>query len=145
MIGDGSCRISPGSRTSAAILSRPLWTGEDIRRKTILIYTEQGLGDIILFARYLRLVIAKAGRVIVAANPAMRRFWEQSTGCRSSRSAKSPLPDFDVRCPLISLPRVFATRLDSIPNRRCRISACRSRRTGALGQPDQRRHAQGAG
>ena len=98
------------------ILSRPLWAGEDISAKTILIYTEQGLGDIILFARYLRLVIAKAGRVIVAANSAMRRSLETLDGLTVVSIREVPLPDFDVRCPLMSLPRVFATRLDSIPD-----------------------------
>ena len=44
--------------------SKPRWTGEDISDKTILIYTEQGIGDIIQFARYLPLVVQKAKQVI---------------------------------------------------------------------------------
>jgi FkbM family methyltransferase len=96
-------------------LSQPVWTGEDIGGKTILIYTEQGLGDIILFARYLPLVVPKAGRVIVAVHPSMCRLLETIEGVTIVSIRDVPLPDFDVHCPLLSLPRAFATRLDSIP------------------------------
>jgi tetratricopeptide (TPR) repeat protein len=95
--------------------SQPCWRGEDIAGKTILIHTEQGLGDIIMFARYLPLVVAKAGRVIVAAGPAMRRLLETIDGITVVSIEQDPLPAFDVYCPLLSLPRAFATRLETIP------------------------------
>jgi FkbM family methyltransferase len=96
--------------------SQPLWTGEDIGGKTILVYTEQGLGDMILFARYLPLLVRKAGRVIVAASPRMLRLLASIEGVDVVSIRDLPLPDFDVHCPLLSLPRAFATRLDSIPS-----------------------------
>lgn len=95
--------------------SQPLWTGQDIGDKTILTYTEQGLGDIILFARYLPLVKGKAARVIMAVHPPMRRLMETIEGIEIVSVRDLPLPDFDVHCPLLSLPRAFATSLDSIP------------------------------
>jgi FkbM family methyltransferase len=95
--------------------AQPVWTGEDISHKTILIYTEQGLGDIILFARYLPLVVRKAGQVILAVHPPIRRLLETIEGITIVSIRDVPLPDFDVRCPLLSLPRAFATTLDSIP------------------------------
>ena len=96
--------------------SQPPWTGEDISGKTLLIYTEQGLGDIILFARYLPLAVRRAGRVIVAAHPSTRRLLESVEGISVVSIRDVPLPDFDAYCPLLSLPRAFATRLDSIPS-----------------------------
>jgi tetratricopeptide (TPR) repeat protein len=96
-------------------LTQPSWTGEDIRGKTILIYTEQGLGDIIQFARYLPLVVLRAGRVIVAAHPPMRRLLETIKGIIVVPIREAPLQNFDVQCPLLSLPWVFKTRLDNIP------------------------------
>jgi FkbM family methyltransferase len=95
--------------------SQPLWNGEDIADKTILIHTEQGLGDIILFARYLPMVVRKARRVIVAAHPATCRLLGTIEGITIVSVRDIPLPDFDVYCPLLSLPRAFATRLDDIP------------------------------
>jgi FkbM family methyltransferase len=96
-------------------LSQPLWAGEDIGDKTILIFTEQGLGDIIQFARYLPLVVGRAGRVIVAAHPPTRRLLESIEGITVVPLREVPRQHFDVQCPLLSLPRAFATRLDSIP------------------------------
>ena len=59
--------------------------GEEISDKTILIYTEQGLGDMILFARYLPMVVQRARRVIVAISPRMRRLLESIQASNSSR------------------------------------------------------------
>ena len=94
---------------------QPVWRGEDIPDKTILIHTEQGLGDIIMFARYLPLVVPKAGRVIVAACPAMHRLLATIEGITVVSVEQVPLPAFDVYCPLLSLPRAFATRLETVP------------------------------
>jgi tetratricopeptide (TPR) repeat protein len=93
----------------------PSWKGEDISDKTILIYTEQGLGDIIQFARYLPLVVCKARRVIVAVHPPVRRLLESIEGITVVSILDTPLPDSNVYCPLLSLPRAFATSLASIP------------------------------
>lgn len=82
--------------------------------RPILIYTEQGFGDIIQFARYLSLVVRKAGRVIVAAHTPIHRLLATIDGI-TIVSIQAPLPDFDVHCPLMSLPRMFGTRLDNIP------------------------------
>ena len=94
---------------------QPLWAGQDIEEKTILIYTEQGLGDIIQFARYLPLLVKRAGRVIVAAQTPMRRLLQTIEGITIVPMRQAPLQVFDVHCPLLSLPRAFATELHSIP------------------------------
>jgi tetratricopeptide (TPR) repeat protein len=101
--------------TMATLRSRPLWTGEDLRDRSILIYTEQGLGDIILFARYLRLVAERARQVFVAVQSPVRQLLTSISGVTVVSIDDDPLPAFDVQCPLLNLPGVFATTVESIP------------------------------
>jgi hypothetical protein len=98
-----------------ARFARPEWTGEDIRNKTILIYTEQGLGDIIQFARYLPLVVGRAGRVILAASAATRRLLSCIPGLTVIAPEEMGEQSFDVHCALLSLPRAFDTSIETIP------------------------------
>lgn len=93
----------------------PAWAGEEIDGKTILVYTEQGIGDILQFARYLPMLAHRAGHVIVAAHPPLRELLETIDGVTVVSILDAPLPDYDVHCPLLSLPQAFGTRLDSIP------------------------------
>lgn len=41
------------------------WKGEDISGKTILIYSEQGIGDLFMFSRFIPEMVTRAGRVIL--------------------------------------------------------------------------------
>jgi tetratricopeptide (TPR) repeat protein len=95
--------------------SQPQWSGEDISDKTILIYTEQGLGDIIQFARYVPLVVGRARQVLLAANAATRRLLSCITGLSVIAPDEMAAQRFDVHCALLSLPRAFGTRVETIP------------------------------
>jgi predicted O-linked N-acetylglucosamine transferase (SPINDLY family) len=96
-------------------LKKPEWRGEDLGGKTLLVYTEQGLGDIMQFARYLPLLVRQAKRVIVAVNPAVRRMLQTIEGITVVSLAEALALPFDMHCALMSLPRACATQLDSIP------------------------------
>jgi predicted O-linked N-acetylglucosamine transferase (SPINDLY family) len=96
-------------------LPQPLWNGEEIKDKTILVYTEQGLGDIIQFARYLPLLVDRAKRVILAASAPTRRLLSSIAGLTVIAPEEIPKQSFDVHCALLSLPRAFGTRIDTIP------------------------------
>ncbi len=91
------------------------WEGEDIAGRTILLHAEQGLGDTLQFVRYAPLVAARAGRVILAVQPALARLLRAVPGVDHVVAVGGVLPPFDLVCPLLSLPRLLGTTLDTIP------------------------------
>jgi Tfp pilus assembly protein PilF len=94
---------------------RPEWEGAPLDGRTILLHAEQGMGDTFQFIRYARLVHDRGGRVLVACQRPLLRILEAAPGIDQVVEWGGPLPDFDVHCALMSLPRVFETRLETIP------------------------------
>ncbi|WP_051340629.1 tetratricopeptide repeat protein [Azospirillum halopraeferens] len=96
---------------------QPQWTGGDIRGRTILLHAEQGLGDTLHFVRYAPLVAARGARVVLEVQAPLVRLLAplRAQGVAAILAKGDPLPDFDVHCPLLSLPLAFGTRLDSVP------------------------------
>jgi tetratricopeptide (TPR) repeat protein len=93
----------------------PLWNGEDLTGRTILLHGEQGYGDTIQGLRYVPLVAARGGRVLLEVPPPLARLSESVSGLGELITAGQALPRFDYACPLLSLPRAFATTLETIP------------------------------
>jgi Flp pilus assembly protein TadD len=57
--------------------SQPRWDGGPLEGKTVLLYGEQGLGDIIQFIRFAPLVAERGGKVIVECQPALLGLSDQ--------------------------------------------------------------------
>jgi tetratricopeptide (TPR) repeat protein len=95
---------------------QPMWDGSDLAGKTILIHAEQGLGDTIHFSRFLPMVAAKGGKIILECQAELVRLMKQTKileGMQIVPREKKAGPDlpFDVQLPLLSLPLVL-NRLD---------------------------------
>jgi tetratricopeptide (TPR) repeat protein len=107
-------------KESAAVahsFQQPPWLGEDaISGKTILIHSEQGLGDTIQFCRYVPLVVARGAQVIFEVAKPLQKLMTGLAPTAQVISRGDPLPDFDVHCPLLSLPLAFGTRLETVPS-----------------------------
>jgi tetratricopeptide (TPR) repeat protein len=96
--------------------SQPQWRGSDeIAGKTILIHAEQGLGDTLQFCRYLPYVAERAGHIIFEVQKPLQTLMTNLAGGATIVARGDPLPDFDLHCPLLSLPLAFGTLLESIP------------------------------
>ncbi|MGO9327861.1 MAG: tetratricopeptide repeat protein [Steroidobacteraceae bacterium] len=96
---------------------RPLWLGaETIDGKTILLHAEQGLGDTIQFCRYAALVRARGARVVLEVQEPLRDLMASVAGVSLIVCRGETLPDFDLHCPLHSLPLALGTRLETIPS-----------------------------
>ena len=97
---------------------QPIWDGQSaIAGKTILLQAEQGLGDTIMFARFVELIVQKGGRVILAVQKPLGRLLSTIPGIAQVLTVGDPLPEFDLRAPLGSLPRALEITLDTIPAR----------------------------
>jgi Flp pilus assembly protein TadD len=105
----------PGFGFALPDWGKPGWQGEDLAGRTILLHGEQGLGDTLQFLRYVPLVAARGGRVILLVQPALTRLLAGMGDVADVVGFGDALPDYDVHCPLMRLPRRFATRLDTIP------------------------------
>jgi tetratricopeptide (TPR) repeat protein len=97
-------------------LPQPLWDGvAPLAGKTVLLHSEQGLGDTIQFCRYVPMVAARGAHVILAVQDPLRSLMGSLAGVSQFLSPGEPLPAFDLHCPLMSLPLAFDTTVDTIP------------------------------
>jgi len=95
--------------------TQPQWRGEDLRGGTILLHAEQGFGDTIQFIRYLPMVMARGGKVVLEIPDDLRPLITQFDGVAAIARRGDALPPFDLHCPLMSLPLVFGTTLGTVP------------------------------
>jgi len=94
----------------------PLWLGnENLSGKTILLHSEQGLGDSLQFCRYVPLVEALECKVILEIEPQLSRLLRSISSRIQIVEKNSLLPHFDFHCPLMSLPLAFGTSAKTIP------------------------------
>lgn len=94
-------------------LRQPEWDGSDLKGRTILLYTEQGFGDTLMFVRYAPVVAKRGGRIILQCQPSLKRLLSAMPELESVCSEGETLPAFDLQAPLMSLPRIFGEALDS--------------------------------
>ncbi len=97
--------------------SQPMWDGGDLNGKTILLWGEQGLGDVIQFARYVPLLLERGAKVVLESYMPLARLMQHSLGGVKIAIAGQALPLFDVHFPLLSLPLAMGTTLATIPTR----------------------------
>jgi len=94
------------------------WQGESLSGKRLLVWAEQGFGDGIMAMRYLPLLKhLGAGTVVVACDPPLHPVMKAMPGVGDVvvSDARS-LPQFDIHCPIMSLPRLFGTTHQSVPS-----------------------------
>jgi hypothetical protein len=82
--------------------------------KTVLVWSEQGLGDTIQFSRYVYLLLENNVKVIFEISDALANIFIPHRNLHIT-SLVSNFENIDFQIPLLSLPRLFATELLSIP------------------------------
>lgn len=96
-------------------LPAPLWDGTDADGRTILLHAEQGLGDVIQFARFIPLLADLGARPVLACKKAMLPLLSTVAGLSALIDSTQPPPPCDACLPLMSLPLRLGTTLATIP------------------------------
>ena len=96
--------------------SQRLWLGlEPLNNKTILLHAEQGFGDTIQFCRYVKEVAALGAKVVLEVQRPLLPLLQNVEGTVQVIAHGAALPEFDLHCPLLSMPLALKTTLNSIP------------------------------
>lgn len=105
-----------GFGTPMPAFRQPFWRGEDVAGKRVLLWGEQGIGDTIHFVRYARLVAERGARVTLAAPAELHSLLRGMPGVEQILEPGESIHEFDFHAPLLSLPHIFGTRIDTVPN-----------------------------
>ncbi len=94
-------------------IKTPIWTGQNLQKKTILIFSEQGIGDLIQFSRYLFVLRDRFScKVILRLKQNLAHFFDDSLKIITE---KDKIPKHDFHNHLASLPGIFYNKNKSFP------------------------------
>lgn len=93
----------------------PRWRGEALAGKTVLLVTEQGLGDAIQFARYAAVLKRQGARVLVECPGYLGPLLSRCDGIDGLVEEGQEPPTFDYHAPLMSAPAAVGTTVETVP------------------------------
>ena len=85
-----------------------MWRGEDLNGKTLLVFNEQGIGDVLMMFRYINSLTSHARRVIVRVPSTLLRLLRASVPIQSIEIVTNAerIPPYDYLAPFMSLPHL---------------------------------------
>jgi len=93
----------------------PLWRGEALAGRRLLVWSDQGFGDTIQFARFLPLLEAEGAGLVFAVQPELAPLMDGLSRHMTLIAPDDPLPQADFHVPLMSLPYRLGTTLATLP------------------------------
>lgn len=99
------------------VYTSPLWQGESLQNKTIILQTEQGFGDTIMFIRYAPYFKELGAKIIVRTRLELVALFRSIQEVDEIICEEDPLPEHDFYLPLLSCPQRFKTVLQTIPRK----------------------------
>jgi len=105
----------PAFNAPARRFPQSIWDGSRMPEGTVLLHAEQGLGDTLQFARYAPLVAQRCAAVVLECQPELAALMRGVAGVHRVVVRGEALPAFAAHAPLMSLPAIFGTTLETIP------------------------------
>ncbi|MDE1900615.1 MAG: tetratricopeptide repeat protein [Alphaproteobacteria bacterium] len=93
----------------------PLWRGEDLTGKTLLVCDEQGFGDTLMLARFLPVLRARGARVVFSVHPVLKSFFADWDGADAVIAHEGQVPPCDFHCSSFDLPYWLGVTRDTVP------------------------------
>lgn len=93
----------------------PVWDGSPLDGRMIYFQPEQGMGDVLQFVRYAKLVAQRGGRVLVGCQAPIKNLIATAPGVAEAMEPGRAISHMDTWIPLLSLPGIFKTELSTIP------------------------------
>ena len=106
---------TPQSAPSRRDFAQPQWRGEAAEGRTLLIHAEQGFGDTLQFCRYAPLAAARGLQVVLEAPKPLIRLLGSLSGVDRLVAQGEATPQFDLHCPMLSMPLALGTTITTIP------------------------------
>jgi len=106
-------------KTTKINIFKPLWKGEKDKNLRLLVHSEQGYGDNLQFIRYLPLIRDMVGEIIFSCDKNLLRLFEGQKYIDkviNEEEVLKYLNDFDIWVPLLDIPTILKTDLDTIPH-----------------------------
>jgi tetratricopeptide (TPR) repeat protein len=104
------------------------WTGRaPLAGRSLLLWSEQGLGDTLQFCRYASLAAERGAHVALRVQPELVALMQSLAGVHEIGPVQEGEVAADLHAPLMSLPLAFGTRVETIPARDAYLRAPRDR------------------
>lgn len=104
----------PGFTMSWGKAPLRFWDGSDISNKSIIVFSEQGFGDSIQFARFLPELAKLSKKTLFAVQPELVPLMQSLQGDISFVTPNTPLPEIDAQALLLSLPGLMGINQPSM-------------------------------
>ncbi|MFC4160924.1 tetratricopeptide repeat protein [Chitinimonas lacunae] len=109
-------RFSSGMPVHKKMPEVPMWNGEDLTGKVIFVHSEQGFGDVIMFLRFMPWLEQRGGRVVFQSYDDIVGLLKNQADARPAEQVSLENLKYDYHIPMLSLGRIFANDLSTIPS-----------------------------
>jgi Flp pilus assembly protein TadD len=96
-------------------INRAFWNGDTFSGRALILHAEGGYGDTLQFVRYASQVKRRGGRVMLLCPGPLLRLLARCEGVDLAFDGTSYIPDCHVHVPMLSLPWIFGTTIETVP------------------------------